>query len=377
MAIYLIVLLNFLSHVGFGGSRVAVSLYAIELGATPFLVGTIAALYGIFPALLAIAAGKIMDRLGFRIPMLFGCSGIMAALLLPYFLPALGTLYATATLLGLSFMVFQLSSQTLAGAVASGKDRARNYSLVSLGFAAASLVGPLIAGFAIDHYGHVRAFLLLSLPVAPAIAIALISRRWIPEVQVKSDRREPSSVLDLLKVPKLRNTFIASGVISSAWDLYQFFLPVYGHSLGLSASAIGGVLSTFASAVVLVRVVLPFVIRHSSETRLLTYSMFVACAAYCLFPFLGSAWTLAATSFLLGIGCGCGQPLSMTLIYNLSPAGRSGEATGVRITVNNLTHVVIPLVFGGLGSIFGFVPVFAANALLLFGAGVVSRRSEE
>jgi MFS family permease len=103
--------------------------------------------------------------------------------------------------------------------------------------------------------------------------------------------------------------------------------------------------------------------------------MFVACAAYCLFPLFHSAWLLAAASFLLGIGCGCGQPLSMTLVYNASPAGRAGEAAGMRITVNQVTHFMIPLLFGGLGSVAGFAAVFFTNAGGLVIGGYISLRN--
>ena len=56
-----------------------------------------------------------------------------------------------------------------------------------------------------------------------------------------------------------------------------------------------------------------------------------------------SPWALAAVSFFLGVGCGVGQPLSMTLVYNASPKGREGEAAGMRITVNQVAHFAIPL----------------------------------
>ena len=70
MTIYIIILLTFLTHVGFAGSRMAVSLFAVDRGATPFVVGTIVALYAVFPAVLALPAGRMIDRVGFRIPML-------------------------------------------------------------------------------------------------------------------------------------------------------------------------------------------------------------------------------------------------------------------------------------------------------------------
>ena len=68
--------------------------------------------------------------------------------------------------------------------------------------------------------------------------------------------------------------------MSSAWDVYQFFMPIYGRSINLTATAIGSVMSAFAISIILLRVVLPWAVRRSSEARLLTYAMFVACSAF-------------------------------------------------------------------------------------------------
>ena len=182
-------------------------------------------------------------------------------------------------------------------------------------------------------------------------------------------------MFDLLKIRLLRNTLIASGIISGAWDVYQFFMPLYGHSLDLSATAIGVIMSAFAVSIILVRLVLPFAVRLTGELQLLTYAMFIASAAFVLFPLFKGAWTLAAVSFLLGIGCGVGQPLSMTLVFNASPKGRAGEATGMRITVNQITHFVVPLLFGAVGSVAGFATVFFVNAGGLVAGGYLSLRN--
>lgn len=374
MTLYILILVTFLTHVGFAGSRVAVSLFAVDRGATPFLVGTIVALYAAFPAVLALPAGRLIDRVGVRIPLVAGSCGVFVALLLPFMLPSLPVLYFTASLLGISFMIFQLGTQTLTGAIAGPSERARNFSLISIGFASANFTGPLLAGAMIDYVGHSRTFLVLAIPLVPAIIIAAFGRRWIPDVRTHA-QSTGGGVLDLLKIKPLRNTLIASGIVSSAWDLYQFFMPIYGSAQGLSATSIGMVLSAFAVAIILVRVVLPFALRHASEAQMLTYAMFVACAAYFLFPLCHTAPALAAASFLLGIGCGCGQPLSMTMVYNASPPGRAGETTGLRITVNQLTHVTIPLLFGGLGSVAGLAAVFLTNAGCLVVGGYVSLRN--
>ena len=373
MTLYIIILLAFLTHVGFAGSRLAVPLFAVDQGATPFLVGSVVALYAALPAVLAVPAGRFTDRLGFKMPILFGTAGVCIALLLPFLWPSMVTLYFTAALIGLAFMALQLGTQTLAGAIAGPAERARNFGLLSLGFALANFTGPLLTGFLIDQVGYPRTFGALALPLVAATILAAFGSRWIPPVQAKTESVR-GGMFDLLKIKSLRNTLIASGIVSAAWDAYQFFLPIYGHAQGLSATAIGAVMSAFAISIILVRLVLPFTARRAGEARLLTYAMFVAAAAFCLFPLFHTAWPLAAVSFLLGIGCGCGQPLSMTLVYNASPPGRAAEATGMRITVNQITHFTIPLVFGALGSVAGFAAVFFANAGFLVFGGYMSLR---
>ena len=380
MTLYLLILMAFLTHIGFAGSRLTVPLFAVDQGGGPFVAGTIVALYAALPAVLALPMGRMADRIGYRPLLIFGTSGIFIALLIPSLFPSVHSLYFVATLLGVSFMTFQLSIQTLVGGIAGPEQRARNYSWLSLGYASANLSGPLIAGVLIDHLGHVKTFLCIAAPVLGGVALAISGLRWIPNVQAKSRADEPiatpnkGGLFDLLRIPTLRNMLVASGIVSSAWDVYQFFMPIYGRSLGMSATAIGLVVSAFAVSIIVIRLALPFFVRRIGETKTMTYAMFVACAAFCLFPFFSSHWALAAVSFFLGVGCGVGQPLSMTLVYNASPKGREGEAAGMRITVNQVAHFVIPLAFGALGSLVGYAAVFLTNAGFLFAGGVISRR---
>jgi MFS family permease len=163
------------------------------------------------------------------------------------------------------------------------------------------------------------------------------------------------------------------------WDLYLFFFPIYGHSIGLSASAIGVIISMFAAAVFAIRVALPVLARKWSEFEILLYAIGFAGAALLLFPLFQNPYLLAVASFVLGLGCGVGQPMSMSLIYSLSPSGRASEGAGLRVTFNHFTHLVVPLAFGGIGTAFGFAPVFlTCSALMLGGSGYgywIERRS--
>lgn len=375
MAIHLIVLMCALSHSGFGGSRVALSLYALDQGASQFTIGVLMALYAIIPLFLAVHVGRLADRVGPRLPMLVGTGGVFLGLLLPPLFPGLVTLYISALVLGSTFHFFFITVQGIAGGIGGSEHRARNFALVGMGFSAAGFIGPFLAGLAIDHLGHLPAFIVLSVFPAVPFIMLLLKPGFLPKARKHSGAAGSRNAMDLWRTPGLRRTFIASGIISSAWDLFQFYLPVYGHSVGLSASAIGAILGVFALATFTIRVFLPALARRYSEAQILTLGIFIAAAAFVLFPFFSSAYILAAVSFLLGLGVGCGQPMSMSLIYALAPTGRAAECAGLRVTVNNFMHLIIPLFFGSLGTAFGYMPVFLSNSALLVAAGAIMRKA--
>ena len=374
MAIYLITLLCVLNHACFSGSRMVMSLYALELGASQLTIGVLMALYAICPLFFAIYAGRLADRLGPRGPMIAGTAGVGLAMLLPPLFPGLLTLYLSALLIGSSFHFFFVSVHGTAGGVGGPQNRARNYSLVSLGFSAARLIGPFTSGLAIDYLGHLNAFVVLSAFTVVPFLLMWLKPGFLPKAGKPSADAAQHRVIDLWRMPKLRGAFIASGILSAAWDLFQFYFPIYGHSIGLSASVIGAVLATFALATFIVRTVLPMWARRTSEAEILVYGIFTAAFAFVLFPFFKNAWALAAVAFILGLGVGSGQPMSMSLIYALAPPGRSSEAAGLRVMVNNVAHLFIPLFFGSLGGAFGFVPVFVTNSALLVASGAFMRK---
>lgn len=377
MAIYLTLVLIVLNHVAFGGSRVVVSLFALESGATQMQVGILMALYAVCPMLFAIAIGRLADRAGPRLPMLLGSIGLLVALLLTVLWPSLTTLYVASFLMGSSFHFFFVTVTGIAGGIGGTQHRSRNYALVSLGFSGAGLIGPLVAGFSIDYLGHLQAFMILASFTLIPILMLWLKPGFLPGAAKTAGDAAGGSALDLWRTPQLRNTFIASGFISAGWDLFNFYLPVYGHGIGLSASAIGIILGAFALATFVIRAALPLLLRRSSEEKILVYAIFVAAGAFTLFPLFDSAVALCAVAFLLGLGVGCGQPMSMSLIYVLAPRGRASEAAGMRVTVNNLTHLVIPLLFGSVGTAFGYAPVWLANSALLGVGGWLVRRGRE
>ena len=371
-SVYFVVLLSVLSSIGHRGSKVLVSLSALQLGANAFTVGILAALYALFPLLLAVYAGRISDRMGVRYPILFGAMGITAGLILPALHGGLLTLILCPTLIGLGHIFFHVSIHNAVGSIGGAAERAKNFSTFSLGASIATFVGPSLAGFSIDAFGFRPTYVLLASVSLAVVLLALTYGSRLPARGEHEPEKRGQRVLDLLKEPPLRRTLIMSGVTLTGIELFSFYLPIYGKSIDLSASQIGMVLSSYAAAAFVVRLVMQELARRFTETGVLTGSLFVATATYALFPFLSGVPMLVVTAFLLGLGLGSAQPLTIMLTYHHAPPGRSGEALGMRLTVNKITQIAIPLVFGGIGAVFGLAPVFWANAAFLFTGGILS-----
>ena len=373
MSIYLVSALNVVNGVCLRGSRVLMSLFAIQLGAGAFEIGVLIAISSVFQLFLGIPAGQFADRVGFRLPMLLGAVGGSAAMIVPYLVPSMPGLYASRALTGMTFIFFAIAVQTLAASLGGADKRAANLTTFSLGQAIAGLLGPIVIGFAIDRVGHASSYLFLALlALLPAAALTAFPN-IIPPARAKKATEERENVFALLKLVPLRRALFTGAIVFAGGDLLSFYVPIYGNSIGLSATTIGIILGAYSAAAFVVRLIMPVLLKRMTAERVLCLSLVAAGFTYVLIPIFENAWILAAVSFLLGLGLGCGQPLTMMLIYERTPQGSAGAAMGLRMSINKIIQIGVPLGFGYLGSLLGVKAVFWTTAALLFGGGNLTR----
>src|SRR5688572_14365525 len=223
------------------------SLFALQLGASEFTVGLLMALFALLPMALSVSAGRLIDRVGPRRPLLLSFVALAIGTALPFAVPSIAMLYVSCTVVGTAFMFIHIAMNSVFGAHGTPEQRAVNFSWLALGFSISNTIGPLVAGFAIDGLGHAPAFLVLaSFPALACIVLAMRKKPLPrPEAGVQSKR---SGVLDLLRIRGLRHTFIVSLLLAMGWDLYTFLIPLYGARIDLAAGTIGAIMSTFALA---------------------------------------------------------------------------------------------------------------------------------
>ncbi|MEO8755867.1 MAG: MFS transporter, partial [Casimicrobiaceae bacterium] len=226
--LYAMISLGIVNHIVLTGNRVTVSLEALRLGASTAVVGVLLALYALLPMFCAVAAGRLSDRVGVRRPMLVGSIGLTVGSALPVVMPGFISLFFSAVIVGVSFMLFQVPAQNATGELGGVEVRAQNFSLLALGYSISGFFGPLIAGLTIDHGGFTAAFAVFAvLPLLP-VAVLASGRLALPGPHPARGHGRAGSALALLMHVKLRRVFFVNVMLAMGWDLHTIVIPVYG-----------------------------------------------------------------------------------------------------------------------------------------------------
>ncbi len=367
-----------MAHSALTGSRVAVSLAALSSGASPLFVGLAIGCFGLFPLLVAVAVGRWVDRGGAARPMQIGFAIELTGLAVAVFGPYPLALLPAALLIGSGLCLAQVSMQTSVGLATNPMTRPQAFARVAIGASIASFSGPVVVGFLIDHGGGYRvAFGAMAL-----LALAALTWQWqlqrraahLFPVPDPRDRSHKLALTDLLRDKSLLTLFLLSTALATAWDTFQFIMPIHGKSIGLSASTIGLLLGTFAGAIFLVRITMPWLNRRFSSWKILRAVFAVCMLSYAVLPFIHSVPLLFAAAFFLGLGLGASQSNMLTLLHDAAPKNRAAETVGLRATFGNASAFALPTAFGAAGAVIGFTGLFALVAIMMTASSFVVHR---
>jgi len=367
------------------GVRVAAPLLVLRQGYSAGWVGVLLGLFAAAPVLMSLHAGRMADRHGYHRPMRLGVAlttagGLLAvaAASLPQSVPQFGLLCVAATLCGIGANIGLITIQRSAGRLAGsgGAELTRVFSWLGLAPAVANIVGPVVAGTAIDVVGFRGAFIAL-------LALPLLGLWWARRVPAEvpaavAPRAAGHTAWSLFSAPGFKRLLAVNWLISSSWDLHAFVVPVLGHQRGFSASAIGLILGVFAAAVAAVRFVIPWLLgrfeAQMKPPRVLAGAMLTVAAVFSVYPLVHAPWLMACCAAVLGLALGSVQPMIMTTLHQLTPAHRHGEAIALRSMTINTSSALMPLLFGLGGAAVGAATLFWLMGAAVAGGSLLARR---
>ena len=354
-------------HACMAGMRMASPLLALREGYSEAAVGVLLALFALTQVFLALPAGRYADRHGLKKPVAMSVAAAASGAGLAVAFPVFPVLCVSALLTGGATGAAVIALQRHVGRAAQTPTQLKQvFSWLAIGPAFSNFLGPFTAGLVIDHAGFRWAFLLMAL--LPLLAWLFIRRTHempLPERPANATRQR---AWDLVREPMFRRLLVVNWFLSSAWDVHTFVVPVLGHERGLSASVIGTILGAFAIAAAAVRVVLPVLASRLQEAAMVGGAMIATALVYAVYPLVHTAPAMAVCSVLLGIALGTVQPMIMSMLHQITPHHRHGEAVGMRLMVINASSVAMPMLFGAAGTVVGISAVFWAMAAMV-GAG--------
>lgn len=369
--LHVLVLTSAISQFAFLVAQFTLLLYVLHLQVSPTVAGLLVSLGGLGPAIIAVGIGKFIDRRGGRSPMLLALIGQFAGAVLPLASDFMPILFVASFINGSAFIIFRIGAQQAIGRTGPVASRAANYSLLGLGYSAASILAPLFAGFSIEHVGHLPTFIASALLILMPLGLLAIGILKIPgpAMAAASVASNAGGAFALLAEPALRRIFITTVLINGAWDVFMFLVPLYGSQLHFSASQIGLLSGCFAGGSLFIRAVTALLLRRFSPWQILIMALALSGLSFMTCPLPETLAPLIAVAFCAGMGIGVALPITISLSFDAAPPERAGEVIGLRLSLTMAGAATLPLACGALGAAFGIAIVYwIEGSALLCGA---------
>jgi len=380
-----------LANTGINALRPMITYRALGLGAGPLEVGLIAAVFSIAPALLAVFIGRSVDRVGevwfIRSALALMTLGAIGAVIID----SLWLLTFSQVLSGLGHVTNLIAGQALVANRGGREQRDHRYGYYSTMGSFGHLTGPLLGTTLVTQLALADGPLpqIVDNPQAPAFLAAAVCAAlafglaWLlpwrrPDRPTDGDQegeRLISSAGRVLSRPGMPFALLVSMIVVSSIDVLLAYMPLYGEVRGLAVSTVGILLAVRAAASMVSRLLMGYLIARLGRNWLLAISMTSAAVGLAALPLVTSPIVLGALMFLIGLGLGIGQPITMAWVANRSPRAERGTALGVRLTGNRTALVVVPVVVGAIAGVSGVSLIFWIIAIVLAGGAVVGYRA--
>ncbi|WP_417555707.1 MFS transporter [Microbacterium sp.] len=355
------------------GIRPSLSYAALDVGASPTLLGLLTAFYALPALVLAMPAGRLTDVIGERAGMIIASVITVAATLVAVLgARSLGMLIAASVLLGCGQMMTVLAEQSFVGAISPAGRSDSIFGIYGFAVALGQTIGPLMLMLPGDtaHTPPIRLVFTVGLVCAVLMLAVSLTIRG-PEPESSQGRvgmlRAAGAVLGTHGLP---HALVAGSLVLATVDIFVAYAPLLGQERGISAAVISLMLVARSGFSMISRLFLGPLARGLGRRWLLVGSILVSAVTLGAFFFEVPVWALVVLTCGYGFAIGVCQPITMSWISLIAPTGMRGIAMSLRLASNRLGQTALPALLGTLAAATGAAGVLGASgALLLVAAG--------
>ena len=369
-------------------SSLIVTLLAVQLTKSEFLIGLIVGSRYFLTLALSIHGGALMDRLGTRRVMIaFALVAAVAPLLFPLALllpfgAAIILIILLQMLAGVSDAMVWVGAQALSGHIMKGHRLyvGRMTAIVRLG----AFFGPIIFGYIWDQTGITTTFVLMALWSALGFWCVLkIPPTSQEEIIPKNAKLNLSDIIPrmndyitafrLIAIPAVALILLVTMVRIGATGIQSSFYVVFLRDIEISAAMIGVLIGIAQLVASVGSLSASSIARMIHPHWLVIYAVFMTVITIAITPVLVFGAPMWLTLLLLatiigvrGLCLGISQPMEISILGQAVATTEQGVGAGLRTTVNRLASSVVPPLMGAVAELVG-IPnsFFIMGALLL------------
>jgi MFS family permease len=348
--------------------------YATELGASVGIVGLIIGLYSITNTPANILFGRLIDRVGYKVPLIAGLVG-----------DALGMFFYTLcrSPVHLALVrVFHGASGGLVGpatmsifAGSDGEARGRTMGIYGMSLAIANLVGFGLGGVIVSRLSYDSLFRFGVVLLAVGVMLSLL----LPASKRRDSVTAKTSLGEGLK--KVKALLGRKGLTVSYCSIFaQYFsfggvvtlLPIYVKNLGMEALHVGMLLTTFAIMFAILQFPGGALSDKVGRLRPTVAGLGLGIVALVILPWQATFPLLLAVMALYGIAYGMLFPSISALVADHTLAGERGLATGLFHALLTAGVAIGAPIIGWVGGVVGIELGLALSASILVFALVLA-----
>jgi MFS family permease len=370
--------ISIITFIGFLDTHLLIpvmALYAYDLGAGVGIVGLIIGLYSIVNTPANILLGRLVDRLGYRLPLILGLIGDAAGMFL-YSLCRLPVQLALVRVLhGMAGGAAGPATMSAIAYHGGETRRGRAMAFYGMSLASATLVGYGSSGLIVSRLGFKAVFWLGGglLVVGALLGLLLpgTSRRdnVFPGLSAGESWQK---VAVLLRRKSLVGPYCAVFAQYFSFGGVVTLLPLYIKGLGMEAFHVGILLAAFAVMFIILQVPAGSLSDRTSRSCLAAVGLAMGIIALLLMPVVETFLLLLIVMALYGTAYGVIFPPISALLAENTALEERGTATGIFHALLTAGVAVGAPLMGWVGGVLGEETGLMLNSVVMAAALVVT-----
>lgn len=356
-----------LDLVGFGIIVPILGHYAETFGASGVQVGLMFATFSIAQMVCAPVLGRISDRVGRKPVIIFSLIGTAVGSIVTGMAGALWVLFLGRALDGASGASVAVAQGAVAD-IAPPDQRAKLMGMMGAAFGVGFVVGPALGGLAALGGPHVPFFVAGGIAAVNAVVAIFRLPETKPDTSHVHEKHGKRSALS----PALQRFAIVGFLSMLGFAGFESTFSLWGKEnvhFGFTSGTASLVFVFVGITLVAVQGGLIGLLTTRLGSRKLLRLGLVLVAVGLLLLSVATSWVvLLVALFLLSMGQGFSGPSGGSLVAELAPVERRGEAIGYQQSTSAFGRIAGPVMAGALFDRIGISAPFAVSGVLMIAA---------